>query len=147
MLRNMCLAANGGALADSAGEGHRNNAFQDTVNGLDEHGGSGSAILYLRVNGSWTSIAPYSGSGDPGWSWDTGAGGATVTGPWEKVTGIRIVIHCQSTITATINFPSCTVQYAKWGTNGNGNADLARSFSCEMQAWASFEKVQGQIII
>jgi len=143
---NMCLAVNGGTLADSAVEAHRDNDFSTSPDYVSGGGGSAAAYLYICVNGTWTYVAGYSGSGLPGWSWNTGAGGAQVNGPWLKVTGIRIVLAGPSAGTKSIMFPSATITYAKWGTAGDGNNDVARGYSMEMQAWGHVVPLSCQAI-
>lgn len=131
---NMCLAVNGGTLAGSATEGCRDNNFTTTVHAVNHQGGgTGYTYFYLYYSGGWNYIYGYSGSGLPTWSWN--AVGATVYGPWNNVTGMRMLNGDSPQTDSVIWFPSSTINYIMMGTNGNGNNDVVRANACEMQAW------------
>jgi len=123
---NMCLAENGGTLGTGANENDRNywnEAHYISVNPgsssftaqidfpsctvskalwLVAGTGSGASTsrnyyLYLNIDGSWTQVKTHSDSGIGTWYYDW-PDGETVTGPWEKVTGIKYYVTVYSPI-------------------------------------------------
>jgi hypothetical protein len=144
---NLCLATYGGTLEDSATEGMRdgNFAYPNVLSVNHQGGGTGYAYIYLRIDGDWGSpIATHTGSGCCGWSWGNAPTYVyEVSTGWQNVTGIRMTCGDTPVQTASITFPRSTVSYIRYGTNGNGNNDVIRSYGCELQAWGRIDtKVQ-----